>query len=978
MRKIFLAFALFATFAARAQDANKNAIAAVISDSIRTNGLNKITASTLNYVLFRILNGLIDSTQALNAINGQKGLTNGIPQLSAGTVPLSQLPATVDTVLISGDTLKFSIHGQFYGLLLPSATSDSTDTLSLSARINQKLNIADTSNMLSAYLRYGLGMKYSDTAFMLSTYLRAALGVKYSDTAAMLAPYLRVANFTKAGIGLGSVVNFLQMINYGNVPGALGGPLASLPSANSAPVGTLYIAPDSGRMLVDTGVAFVSAGWKVISGGGSGSSQNLAQVLATGRTVGPDSLIVSAGTYLHIKGGPLKTDTQYIGPVAFSSLSIDTIVFMGTSITHGYTDTSIVDTLDRWSARAAQMLEPYGNYREYNLGVPGTLLTTQIPNVPHKTAGMAWLALEFGSNELNDALLDTAAFRADYIAMIDTAIARGWSPSQISIMSQQAGQLAACGTTAQQKEFNYVDSTVALQFGITYIDVYNPLLLPQYQYIWDISVANIHPSVDEIPLLAQSVAGAISRTLQYSNNHQTLLTKDTAQFGSLMIKNQRYISNPKMLGVDQNGNVGIMTQLPANTRTQGPLQIGTSIIGLGKLNSLQNSHIPLDFDYDQDWLLPKSGKLEQWSGGGDSAFFQLMFPDGNTYLQNGGASGSINMTASSVALNASSVNINAVTNQNGSLNISNHVIVGAISTTQNVIGVTDPSTGNMVFNNGFLGGQYVWTVTNNYAPNAGFEAMRLFSNTDLTIGLSYPDTIPDIPSSRFTVVSGSQGSLPAPRNSTSVINSISSPADGLIAYDSTLHVYKYYDASTAAWVIFSTGSSSPTHGMVYSEVALGPALTNTTTAANLLGGTATFGANTLTAGETIVIHGFAGLSTAASSPGTLELTPWLNGAQLVYFTPSLGSGYTNVGVEITCYITILTTGSSGTMNYTMEAKGFDNDSPYNLIDQWSVNVGSGVTIDTTTPNTLGLGAKWSTASTSNSIQTLPPFTIKVE
>jgi hypothetical protein len=69
------------------------------------------------------------------------------------------------------------------------------DTVSLSNRINLKLNIADTSSMLSPYLRkvdtvslsnrINLKLNIADTATMLTPYLRKA------DTTAMLTPYLR-------------------------------------------------------------------------------------------------------------------------------------------------------------------------------------------------------------------------------------------------------------------------------------------------------------------------------------------------------------------------------------------------------------------------------------------------------------------------------------------------------------------------------------------------------------------------------------------------------------------------------------------------------------------------------------------------------------------------------------------------------------------------------------------------------------------
>lgn len=56
------------------------------------------------------------------------------------------------------------------------------DSVSLSNRINGKLNISDTATMLSAYLRKGDTLSLSD---------RINLRVKYSDTASMLLPYLR-------------------------------------------------------------------------------------------------------------------------------------------------------------------------------------------------------------------------------------------------------------------------------------------------------------------------------------------------------------------------------------------------------------------------------------------------------------------------------------------------------------------------------------------------------------------------------------------------------------------------------------------------------------------------------------------------------------------------------------------------------------------------------------------------------------------
>lgn len=192
MRKILILLAvLLSIYTVQAQDPGKNAVTQTINDSIRTNGLNRITAVTLNNVLIRIMNELMDSLQVINTINAQKGLTNGIAGLSGGLVPLSELPQFVDTLWLGSDTVYFTEHYTQHSFVLPNPSA--MDTVSLSNRINQMLPIADTGSMLSVYMRYVQGVKYSDTGMMLSPYLRSYLGVKYSDTAAMLSVYARLA-----------------------------------------------------------------------------------------------------------------------------------------------------------------------------------------------------------------------------------------------------------------------------------------------------------------------------------------------------------------------------------------------------------------------------------------------------------------------------------------------------------------------------------------------------------------------------------------------------------------------------------------------------------------------------------------------------------------------------------------------------------------------------------------------------------------
>lgn len=173
----------------------------------------------------------------------------------------------------------------------------------------------------------------------------------------------------------------------------------------------------------------------------------------------------------------------------------------------------------------------------------------------------------------------------------------------------------------------------------------------------------------------------------------------------------------------------------------------------------------------------------------------------------------------------------------------------------------------------------------------------------------------------------------------------------------------------------SGNTSTDVHlpGLMFSQTANGTAVVNTTTQTTLLGtgvGSMTFGANTLVAGEVIVVHGFALLSTLSSSVGSLTFE-LLNGFTGTSFVTTPSASFTSVPIEITATATILTTGSTGTMTCAYVI----NYSGTNL----NISAGSGsFAINTTISRTFDLQVAWQNASTSNSIQSVAPFTMKVE
>lgn len=507
-------------------------------------------------------------------------------------------------------------------------------------------------------------------------------------------------------------------------------------------------------------------------------------------------------------GGILHPDTVHVGSVAFNSATADTIVWMGTSITFGYTDTSIVVN-NPWTTQATATLSQYQNYIEYNLGVPGTLLVTQIPNIPHKTPHRAWLALEFGSNELNDDLLDTAAFRATWIAFIDTAIARGWSPSQISIMSQQGSQLGVVGTVAEQRGFNYVDSTIALQFGTAYVDCFNPLITAPYYYISNIGVANIHPPIDAVPLFANLVAGVLSKSLQFQNIGQQLVVQNIGQIGQLVNKNIPYIAIPRYLAFDPEGHVGYGSQIPNQTRTQGVLQLGGGILGTGSQFGLQNSTVPPDWDSTKDWLVPFQAKLIQFAQTAVpyTSTFRLMYSDGNSYYQNNNPHGFFTLTAPAFVFNADSI-IHFVggTDFGGTINVENQSVISDYSSGPvNVFQLSENGTRNTYFRNAAGAGKTIFYVSLGIDNYPG-TALTLFPSSSLTVAKTLAsDTTAEEPSSQFTVGGGptgiyfDKGSIPNVRMTTTQRDAIASPADGLHVYNTTTEQDEYYNGTTSRW-----------------------------------------------------------------------------------------------------------------------------------------------------------------------------------
>jgi len=170
-----------------------------------------------------------------------------------------------------------------------------------------------------------------------------------------------------------------------------------------------------------------------------------------------------------------------------------TIVFFGDSYTVGV-NASV--TAKRWTSVLCQ----YTGAIEDNHGVSGTTLEKRATidwaaspnmvdnatNIPTKVTGKNLLVFAYGLNDIGftSGSYTSTNFVTDYTTVLNTAISKGWDPSQILILSPyfigSAGYTTYAGlsgtpapTQARHLQFVAAARQVAGTFGTLYLDIYN-------------------------------------------------------------------------------------------------------------------------------------------------------------------------------------------------------------------------------------------------------------------------------------------------------------------------------------------------------------------------------------------------------------------------------------------------------------------------------------------------------------------------
>lgn len=269
--------------------------------------------------------------------------------------------------------------------------------------------------------------------------------------------------------------------NTNNIKTFFGSTYIGLDSTTNANALTAKMANSTANTLLGydgSGVATnITAGTNVTIVGGvisasGGAAQTFPQVLATGRTVGTDSVIQNANTTFKFKGAQLLSDSFAIGAQRFST--IDTFYFNGDSRTIGIFSN---DYFFRWTDLVCQRMQVF----QKNNGVSGAVINsgtgnsmqTRLNTIPTKAARMAKMFWWFGTNDETSGLsVDSFAF--GYRLCLNNAVSKGWTGADQYILF---GWNNAGSNLVTQTLYRDSAKAIAASYGITFID-FSGITLP--------------------------------------------------------------------------------------------------------------------------------------------------------------------------------------------------------------------------------------------------------------------------------------------------------------------------------------------------------------------------------------------------------------------------------------------------------------------------------------------------------------------
>lgn len=381
--------------------------------------------------------------------------------------------------------------------------------------------------------------------------------------------------------------------------------------------------------------------WVASGGGGSGTVNSgtlgqLAYYAGAGTTVsGTTNLTVDTNNSINAGSVTTRNNTN------------DSIVFIGTSITLGVT--GLPSRYYNFPTVAIRALNGFG-FKQYNLGNSGTRLDQNVSAIPTKTAGKRWLVIEFGSNEAVQ-VYDTATYRTNWATFLSAALSKGWSYSNMTIVSLFGGQVPVVGTLAYMRGYNKVDSTVAKKNGIAFADCFNPLRSnnAQYGYVVTVEGSTLHPGIKSCEIMGAIVAGTIVPDFSTYTN-QRLYSNGSIEPRQINFKNVTpVLVAPKLLAIDGTGKASITNVLPDGITAQGIFNYQKAFVWRSTLlpktayDSTIDHVVPTNMKFIAGIASNNYSSIEPYNTATGNMNFRLLYQTAgyNFYTANGSNGGSL-------------------------------------------------------------------------------------------------------------------------------------------------------------------------------------------------------------------------------------------------------------------------------------------------------------------------------------------------
>jgi|GEM_PF-1332964 len=733
-------------------------------------------------VSFENLTGDVNDSPSLSAALDEKA------DLVAGKVPAAQLPSYVDDVLEVANYAALPATGET-GKIYVTLDTNHEYRWSGSAYIEIVASPGSTDAVPE-----GTTNKYFTAARVLTSVLT---GIGFSSATAVTATDSILAGFGKLQAQITSLANVIitKAISIQGADGGLGifkndGTKSTYfnydgfkvidgidGTHNYTGFGKKKITMDYGAVHEinipdrDGTIALLD---DIIAGGGSVSGLTAKQILY-GK---------SDGTIEQIADFYYNPSTKTLSSGAVNEdLTGYTIQCMGDSIVLG--SNPGVNSTTRFTKLVANDL----GLTEVNYGANGAhMVGTSTSEIPNKTTTMRYLLIGYGINDCHSSTT-VSTFSTAYSAYIAAALSKGWSGSQIILISIN-GVGKAYNDNTKALSFNSAISDIAAANGCLFVDVYSPLIDVNNGGALFLSDDQLHPNVAGHKVTSYVVLNAINKT-NFKFTDERLAVNGKLALTKLILKNPKLVSKGKILVMDDDGNIAFALNVPVQNMN-GKYVLNGSIVHYG-------APLPSDYDETKDFVFGPNARLLSSTGSVDKGFALLPFKgsDGSTEFRNyfgtfifyvsGGTPGNQG-TALIIQINK-----DVSFGRNINMGLTTDMDCGGFG----IITLLDyQGTNGMNFKQTFSEGGFNWFVS----EGVNYQAIRHLT-LDKSGRLHLGRNNSDIASAKLAVSSTTEGFL-TPRMTTTQRDAISSPAEGLEIYNLTTHKKNFYNGT--AWEVITS------------------------------------------------------------------------------------------------------------------------------------------------------------------------------